>query len=234
MGVARDIWNGLDWSVLTNMLLRIIPAFVCITLHELAHGLVAYRLGDNTAKDAGRLTLNPIRHLDIMGLLSMMLFGFGWAKPVPVNMANFKKPKHGMALTALAGPVTNLLITAVALFLYGFFLSTFWPALSAGRGIGYYVAQTLLQTAYLSIAFAIFNFLPLPPLDGSKVLFSVLPDGLYLKLMYYERYGMIFLFLLLFLMNNSGVNPLGTVAYYVFNKLSFFADWGLGLHGLIF
>ena len=102
MHILQSIWRGLDWSVLTNLLLSVVPALICITLHELAHGYVAYRLGDDTAKRAGRLTLNPLRHIDIMGLLMMIVFKFGWAKPVPVNMMRFRSPKRGMALTAAA------------------------------------------------------------------------------------------------------------------------------------
>ena len=119
MNTVKSIWEGLDWSYLTNILLSIIPALICITLHELSHGFVAYKLGDTTAKDAGRLTLNPIKHLDIMGILMMVVFHFGWAKPVPVNMYRFKNPKQGMAITAVAGPLMNVLITIVFLFLYG-------------------------------------------------------------------------------------------------------------------
>ena len=101
------------------MLLAVIPALVCITFHEVSHGFVAYKLGDSTAKDAGRLTLNPIKHIDIFGLLMMVVFKFGWAKPVPINMNNFKNPKGGMAITALAGPVSNVLLAAVVLLIYG-------------------------------------------------------------------------------------------------------------------
>lgn len=115
MHILQSIWRGLDWSVLTNLLLSVVPALICITLHELAHGYVAYRLGDDTAKRAGRLTLNPLRHIDIMGLLMMIVFKFGWAKPVPVNMWKFKNPKKGMAITAAAGPIANLLIALVFL-----------------------------------------------------------------------------------------------------------------------
>ena len=94
MSTIHTIWNGLDWSYLTDILLSIIPALICITLHELAHGVVANWLGDSTAKDAGRLTLNPIKHLDPMGLVMMVVFRFGWAKPVPVNMYRFKNPRR--------------------------------------------------------------------------------------------------------------------------------------------
>ena len=105
-----DVIRNLNWSVLTDMLLAVIPALICITLHELSHGFVAYKLGDNTAKNMGRLTLNPIKHIDIFGLIMMVVLKFGWAKPVPVNMRNFKNPKRDMAITALAGPLSNVLI----------------------------------------------------------------------------------------------------------------------------
>ena len=118
----KTIWNGFDFTNLLDILLSVVPALICITLHELSHGYVAYRLGDDTAKRAGRLTLNPIKHLDIMGLIMMVIFRVGWAKPVPVNMYKFKNPKRGMAITALAGPVSNILIAVVFLFLYGLLL----------------------------------------------------------------------------------------------------------------
>ena len=101
----KTIWEGLDFSVLTGILLSVVPALLCIVFHELCHGFVAYKLGDNTAKSAGRLSLNPFKHLDIVGLIAMMFLHVGWAKPVPVNMNSFKNPKRGMAITALAGPL---------------------------------------------------------------------------------------------------------------------------------
>ena len=192
IGVLQDILNGFDFSGLREILMRVIPALLCITLHELSHGAAAYALGDRTAKRAGRLTLNPIKHLDPMGLLMMVVFGFGYAKPVPVDMRNFKNPKQGMALTALAGPGSNVLIALVFLFLYGLFL----PGLYASKA-GDYVLEFLATTAQLSLAMGIFNLLPIPPLDGSKVLFSLLPEDKYWQLMRYERYGMIALAVLL-------------------------------------
>ena len=219
METIRTIWDGLDWSVLTDILMYILPALICITLHELAHGLVAYRLGDTTAKDAGRLSLNPIRHMDWMGLLMMVVFHFGWAKPVPVNMYRFKNPKRGMAITALAGPMMNVLITVVFLFLYGLL---FKPL--SGEG---FVLKTIYATAYLSISLAIFNLIPISPLDGSKVLFSVLPDRQYATLMRYERYGM----LLMLALVATGVlgRPLSAACSWVFSKLFFIAEWSYGL-----
>ena len=132
-----NIWKNLDWTVPVQMVMNILPSLLCITLHELSHGYVAYLLGDTTAKDAGRLTLNPIKHIDIMGLLMMVVFRFGWAKPVPVNMYRFKNPKKGMAVTALAGPVCNLLLAGVFLFLYGLL---YYPLYVRGGA----VAETIL------------------------------------------------------------------------------------------
>lgn len=225
MHILQSIWRGLDWSVLTNLLLSVVPALICITLHELAHGYVAYRLGDDTAKRAGRLTLNPLRHIDIMGLLMMIVFKFGWAKPVPVNMWKFKNPKKGMAITAAAGPIANLLIALVFLFLYGFLFALLHRP---GRSLNW-LLEMLYITAYLSVALAIFNIIPIPPLDGSKVLFSCISDRSYTKLMYYERYGMIILLVLVLLLSRTSLDPLSRAAYWVMDKLFFAANWGFVL-----
>ncbi|NLC73504.1 MAG: site-2 protease family protein [Ruminococcaceae bacterium] len=199
---------------MTTVLQSVIPALICITLHELAHGYVAYKLGDSTAKNEGRLTLNPIKHIDITGLIMMLIFKFGWAKPVPVDMNNFKNPKRGMAVCALAGPAANIIIAAVCMVLFG---TTYYLKLINGSVWGF-VAETLQITAYLSIALAVFNLLPIPPLDGSKILFAVLPDSSYRKLMYVERYGMIFLIAFLFIVNRLGVNPLASVTKAIYDQ----------------
>lgn len=225
MPKLHDIWNGLDWSVLTNLLLSIIPALVCITLHELAHGYVAYRLGDDTAKRAGRLTLNPLKHIDIMGLAMMVIFKFGWAKPVPVNMWKFKNPKKGMAITAAAGPLSNIIIAVICLFIYGVLLG-FGPRIGK---VGSYFVEMLLITAYLSTALAIFNIIPIPPLDGSKVLYSFVSDRTYTKLMYYERYGMIILVVAVLLLSRTHLNPLGRAASWLMEQLFVAAQWGFDL-----
>ena len=163
-------------------------------MHELAHGYVAYRLGDPTAKEMGRLTLNPIKHIDIVGVLMMIFVGFGWAKPVPVDMRNFKNPKRHMAITALAGPVSNIILAVVVFFIYGLIFAPLGGQYATG--VAYIALQMVFRAAALSVALAVFNLLPIPPLDGSKVLFSLLPESSYYKLMRYERYGMIILILL--------------------------------------
>ncbi len=206
------IKNGFDFSYLLGILRSVIPSLICITLHELSHGLVAYRLGDDTAKRAGRLTLNPLKHLDPIGLLMMVTVHFGYAKPVPVNMNKFKNPKRDMAITALAGPVSNVLITLVCLLLYGLL---YLPL--QGGSVGEFVLDMLDLTAYISIGYAIFNILPVPPLDGSKVLFSVLDEENYRTLMRYERYGGLVLMLLVW----SGVlgTPLSAAIRWVYLHL---------------
>ena len=195
MDTFRTIWQGLNWAYPFEILMSVVPALICITFHELCHGLTAYLLGDPTAKNAGRLSLNPIKHIDWMGLLMMVVFHFGWAKPVPVNMMYFKNPKRGMALCALAGPGANVLLTAVAMALYG----VFYVLMSMGIGGAAVelLTETVATTAYLSMALAVFNLLPVPPLDGSKIMYSVLSDRSYYKLMMYERYGMIIMLILI-------------------------------------
>lgn len=212
-------------SLIIRIILSVIPALLCITLHECSHGYVAYRLGDQTAKQSGRLTLNPIKHLDLIGLLMMVVFHVGWAKPVPVNMFNFKNPKRGMALTALAGPAANFLTAIVFLFIYGLLII---PLLVlSDTDIGYYFMQIIQLTAYLSIGLGIFNLIPIPPMDGSKILFSLLNDRQYYTLMRYERYGMIVSVILV----SSGIlgKPLDTAIAFVYEKLAFFAQLGFDI-----
>ena len=229
MDTFRTIWQGLDWSYLTDIVIAVIPALICITFHETCHGLTAYMLGDPTAKREGRLSLNPIKHIDWMGFAMMVVFHFGWAKPVPVNMMNFKNPKRGMAVTALAGPASNILLTAVMLALYGpLYILTM---MGYGGGILVAVTRMVSTTAYLSMALAVFNLLPVPPLDGSKILGSVLSDRNYLKLMIYERYGMIVMLLLV----STGIlgNPLSYVTDFLFDLMfpvaQVTADWTVSL-----
>lgn len=224
-----NIWKNLDWTVPVQIVMNILPSLLCITLHELSHGFVAYRLGDTTAKDAGRLTLNPIKHIDIMGLLMMIVFRFGWAKPVPVNMYRFKNPKKGMAVTALAGPACNFLLAGLFLFLYGLL---YFPLAVRGGTVAETVLQLIYTTAYLSLSLAVFNLIPIPPLDGSKVLFSLIPDESYFKLMRYERYGMIILFILI--ATDILGSPMQKATEFLFNILFSFAQWGFDLSSRLF
>ena len=224
-----EFLNNLDWSVVTDPLLSIIPALICIILHEISHGYVAYRLGDNTAKDMGRLTLNPIKHIDIFGLISMVVIHFGWAKPVPIDPRNFKNPKRGMALTALAGPASNLIIAIIALFIYGCFLPL------ASSIAGNVVMETLARIAIFSVWLGVFNMLPIPPMDGSKFFFAIASDKMYFKLMRYERYGMVII-LFIALSGLMGLpfadrfyGALATAVNFVLSHLHFITEAGYGL-----
>ena len=213
-----NVFRNLDWSVLTNILISIVPALLCITIHELAHGYTAYLLGDNTAKDMGRLTLNPIKHIDIFGVIMMVVVGFGWAKPVPVNMNRFRKPKRHMAITALAGPASNIVLAVIIFFFYGLLFTPFGGTQSSGAGE--IVLSMVIRAATLSVALAIFNIVPIPPLDGSKIVFSLLPEDAYYKLMRYERFGMIIL--ILFVWSSFFDATVGRVTFAV-------RDWFFGI-----
>ena len=186
--------SQLRFDTVIETAIVVAASLLCITFHETCHGFVAYLLGDQTAKRMGRLTLNPLKHVDLLGLIVMAVAHFGWAKPVPVDMRNFKNPKTGMALTALAGPLSNVLLAYFAILLQCALLAVdlrYHPAFLSP-------IQTFLSYVYLiSAGLAVFNIFPIPPLDGSKVLFSFLPDRLYAKLMKIERYGMLLLAALL-------------------------------------
>ena len=183
MGSISDFLNNMDWWGLLTLLISAAAALLCITLHELSHGFVAWRLGDPTAKNAGRLTLNPIRHLDVVGLLMMLVAKVGWAKPVPVDMRNFRHPKRDMAITALAGPAANFLLATAALGVASL-IYHFAPQGTAAA----YAIYFFLYMAVLSVGLGIFNLVPIPPLDGSKILFALLPDRIYYQYLRYERF----------------------------------------------
>jgi len=207
--------------MLSDILLNVIPALLCITLHEISHGFVAYKLGDPTAKNMGRLTLNPIKHIDIVGLIMMVFAGFGWAKAVPVDMRNFKNPKRDMAITAAAGPISNFIIAVFMLLLYGLL---YYPLVVANAVWADTILSIISKTATLSTALAIFNIIPIPPLDGSKVLFSFLNEKHYYTLMKYERYGMIVLVVLL--LTNVLDGPLNTAVSFLMDKMFVVAEFG--------
>ena len=195
----QELFQALDVASLLNALLRVAAVLLCLTVHETCHGLAAYALGDPTAKSMHRLSLNPLHHIDWFGLFMMLAAGFGWAKPVPVDPRYFKKPKEGMALTALAGPVSNFLLALLLIFISKLIY------LYAPYTVAWDVVFTfcLYTVAPLSIGLGLFNLIPIPPLDGSKVVAVLLPDRAYGTLMRYERYGMLLL-LALSLLGVSG------------------------------
>ena len=178
-----DFLEHMDWWGLLTLVIVAAASLLCITLHELSHGLAAWRLGDPTAKNAGRLTLNPIKHLDPFGLLMMLVARVGWAKPVPVDVRYFRHPKRDMALTALAGPAANFLTALAAAAL----ASLIWHFAPLGR-VSLLALCFLSNMALLGIGMGLFNLIPISPLDGSKILFALLPDRLYYRILRYERF----------------------------------------------
>ncbi|MBQ2603897.1 MAG: site-2 protease family protein [Acutalibacteraceae bacterium] len=162
----------------------ILVILIILPFHELAHGFIAYKLGDDTAKKAGRLTFNPLHHIDYVGALCLILVGFGWADPVPVNPYNLKNPKRDMAFVALAGPAANIIAALAGGLLYNAF-ACFVPATSAA----WYTAVIVFFQYYISvnIGLAVFNLIPLPPLDGSKILGALLPTEAYVAMMRNEK-----------------------------------------------
>ena len=189
-----DILQGGDMrTALISILISVPVILLALTVHEVAHGYVAYLCGDGTAKAFGRLTLNPAKHLDLMGTLCMLIAGFGWAKPVPVNMRNLRKPKRDMVLVSLAGPVANLLLALVAACLYSLTAHiAFSVEAIFANGTLYNIFVTVIRLfsimIQLNIGLALFNLIPLPPLDGSKILAGLLPNRLAMRYVQIERY----------------------------------------------
>ena len=186
----------LDFGFVWEYGIIILASLLCIMFHEVSHGVTALKLGDSTAKDAGRLTFNPIKHVDIFGLLMMAIFRFGWAKPVPINMRNFRHPVRDMAITAAAGPLSNVVLAFLALCIRA---TALYINLRTGGAVSGFVVTFFEYVAVLSVGLAVFNVIPIPPLDGSKVVNALLPSEIYYKILHYEKYGFLVMIVVLYL-----------------------------------
>lgn len=186
-------------SILAKISIMLVPALLAVTLHEVSHGWIADRFGDPTARLLGRLTLNPLRHLDPFGTLALLFFGFGWARPVPVNFSNLREPRRDMIWVALAGPVTNFTLAIVCALL----LRVLAPlAEGAGGGGLLPLLEPLLLMAgfglYINVILAVFNLLPVPPLDGGRVLVGLLPPRQAAVVARMEPFGFLVILFLIF------------------------------------
>ena len=186
-------------SIIAEILAVLLIIFLILPFHEWAHAEAAYLLGDKGIKERGRLSLNPLSHIDPVGALFMLLIGFGWAKPVPVDSRYFKNPKLGMGITALMGPVANLVAGFAGLLVYYGILCAS-PSFLVSDGLGGIVRVFLVFYVQVNVNLAVFNLLPIPPLDGSKILFTVLPDS---AVAFFYRYQMVF-FVALFILIYTG------------------------------
>ena len=222
------------------MLLSLPVMLIALATHESAHGFMAYKLGDPTARNLGRITLNPIKHFDLFGFLSMLVFHIGWAKPVPINARYFKNPRRDMALTGAAGPLSNLclaLIHLVVLRIVMFIVPHFFAEEAFAFGIAFNTNQPfkgslvftivalILYLLYIGVALnvmlAIFNLIPIPPFDGSRIFYAFLPPKVYFGVMKYERYIMIGFIVLFLVMTYTGMNPLREVENLAIDGLLF-------------
>lgn len=208
-------------SFIQYIISALIVIFLTMPVHEWAHGFVAFKLGDPTPRYLGRLTLNPLAHIDYVGALMILLFGFGWAKPVQVNSRYFKNPKWGMAITAFAGPLANIIVAFISLLIaFGIIYTTTW--LSYSVIWLNFILSVLIFIAQINISLAVFNLIPIPPLDGSKLLSALLPNRIYYRIMQYERY--FFIVIVLLLVTGILNYPLDLLFEFVFTGVGFLAE----------
>ncbi len=216
--------NNLLHLDLTTIVARILVLLTSLSFHELAHAYVADKLGDNTARNMGRITMNPLAHLDPVGTIMILLVGFGWAKPVQVDSRNFKNQRKGMAAVALAGPLANFLLAFITLVLGK---TVWWIAIlnnSAGT-IVQNIISILYSMSFTNIALGVFNLIPVPPLDGSKVLGAFFSNDFYFKMMHYSQYSYIFLGILYITgLASTIVSFFSNIIFNGFDVLSGFVD----------
>ncbi|MBQ9760512.1 MAG: site-2 protease family protein [Clostridia bacterium] len=220
-------------SIIISLLLTVPVVIFALCVHETAHGYIAYKCGDSTAYNLGRLTLNPARHLDLFGTLAMIVFGFGWAKPVPINTRNFKNPKRDMALSAAAGPAANLIMGLISAVLFGF--TAAWNAyaeITSPTGIwftvSFWVMQFMWASALLNFVFAFFNLIPVPPFDGSRIALAFLPTKAYFGIMRHEREIMFGILILMLVLSQFGISPFSWLAEWIIYKIAN-PVYGLGI-----
>lgn len=209
-------------TIVVNICVLAFVVICCFPVHESAHAWMANRLGDATGRLSGRISLNPAAHLDLIGTLMIVAFGFGYAKPVPVNINNFppKKRKLYFGLTALAGPVSNILLTVIFLLCKNV-VNVLYVRTGIPENLATAAYTFFRYAASVNIALAVFNLIPIPPLDGSRVLTAVLPDRIYYKLLRYERYSMMALFVLIFVFDRIGFSPVSLLSEFIYKGLNY-------------
>ncbi|MGN0450975.1 MAG: site-2 protease family protein [Acutalibacteraceae bacterium] len=223
----RLLSGNIDFaSIIIYILSSLAVIFLTLPVHEFAHGFAATKLGDPTPRYQGRMTLNPFAHIDWIGAACILLFGFGWAKPVQVNSNNFRNPKRDMAITAFAGPLSNLIVAFAALLINNI-LSLI--ALKTLISVFYYIGFFFYYIALINVSLAVFNLIPIPPLDGSRLLSALLPYKYYYALMRYERY--IFFGLIALLWIGVLDIPLNFLSGAVMRFLNFIAGLPFGFIG---
>ena len=215
--MLRYLLGGDALTIIMSLFAILVVLLVATPVHECAHGWMAKALGDDTAERSGRLTLNPVHHLDLLGTICMLLFGIGWGKPVPINPSRCRKVKSGktaMALTALAGPVSNILLSLIFMIIYKVVFYT----CGSVANIAYFLSA-LIFIIDINLFLAVFNLIPIPPFDGSRILLAFLPTKWYFGIMKYERFIQIGILMLLW----SGILsiPLNIVSSWLFNGLDF-------------
>ena len=225
MGAISFLFSRDFTGLVVYIISSLVVIFLAMPVHEFAHGWAAYKLGDTTAKYQGRLTLNPVAHLDPLGALCILLFGIGWARPVPVNPFNFKKRKRDMAITALAGPLSNILVAIGVVLICDIF------AIALQVPVSIYVAQFVSFFISVNCVLAVFNLLPIPPLDGYRIFGAVLPDKWTFKMAQYEQYIRFGLIIVLF---TGLLDPvLNFLQRYALNAVFWVAELPFRLFGAI-